>query len=210
VGPERRPRRRGCRRDTEVSNIRRTSPPPNGGGATLTADQPVGIGWGADLSVGSSRLKRQEARPLLRDDRFAIPQDEGCQAGPLVAPAPKRHIRGVALILRDRREAAIVSKDEGVRAGRATRSSRPLSHLSPSLFGAATRLERGRAACMRESKRRLQHHSATAKCVTTTQQRVDEMHMRDSGLQRASRPLSRAPISLRGRRNRASRRASQR
>ena len=41
---------------------------------------------------------------VFRDDRFAIPQDEAFPT-----------TRGVALMLRDRREAAIVSKHEGVR-----------------------------------------------------------------------------------------------
>jgi hypothetical protein len=112
----------------------------------------------------------------------------------------------VALMLRDRREEAIVSKDEGV----CSDPSRLLSMHIATLTTTATHLSHPLSRTSFESKPHLQHHSTTAKCVATRSQRVHEMQHCDSGLHRISRPLSRTRNSLRGRRIRASRRASQR
>ena len=61
-----------------------------------------------------------------------------------------------------------------------------------------------------ESKSRVEERAHTAKCVAMRSQRVHEMRHRDSGLHHTAGPLTSLRIPLRGRRNHASRRATQR
>ena len=207
MGAERRPRGHRRRRDTAVK-AHRSFPPPSGGvrhevsNATLTGGWSVEIGWGTALSARRKTCPPPDrARSSIRARSSSPARGRKTPVPPSQTRALRERTLHVALILRDRREAAIVSKHEGVRATLSTRAR--------TLATTATHLSRPRSRTLIESKSTSSSCSTTAKCVATRSQRVDEMHACDSGLHRTPRPLSRAPNSLRGRRIRVSRRASQ-
>jgi hypothetical protein len=64
-----------------------------------------------ESALRASTGEAGEAALVLRDDRFAIPQDEGFGSQSSVA-GNSFPVTPTSLIQRDRREAAIVSKDD--------------------------------------------------------------------------------------------------
>jgi hypothetical protein len=185
MGPERRPRRHRRRRNAAVRRVACFS-------MCNTETAPP-------LSPPS------RGRTALWELKVEVPiLDAAANVGPLASRT------SMVLPLEGGDRGGAVSTRSLIALGAHPSAHATRSHLSSLLFNVATRLERGRAACAIESKPRLQHLSPAAKCVATTPQRVHEMQHRDSGLHRASRPLSRASSSLRGRRNSASRRADER